>query len=262
MKYISLSSGSCGNCHYISNGDTKLIVDAGLSGKKAIEHLNFHNETLENLNGILVTHEHYDHIQGVGILSRKFDAPIYATQKTWEQMHKHVGKIKDHHIKIFSKGETMGINTIEVGTFGISHDAVDPVGYTFVSGGQKISVVTDIGQVTDNVFDSIKGSDIAVIESNYDPQMLNYCGYPYSLKQRIRSEVGHLSNEEAGYLAAALVKTGTKKLLLAHLSKESNMPQLAYQTVARILTEQGYTSANVSLDVMLRGKVSKEYSIK
>lgn len=262
MKYISLSSGSCGNCHYISNQDTKLIVDAGLSGKKAIEHLAHHNETLEGLNGIFVTHEHFDHIQGVGILSRKFDAPIYATKKTWEEMHKHIGKIKDHHIGMFVAGDTLGINSIEIGTFSISHDAVDPVGYTFKSKEQKIAVVTDIGQVTDQVYNSIKGADIAVIESNYDPQMLNYCSYPYSLKQRIRSETGHLSNEEAGYLAAALVKSGTRKLLLAHLSKESNMPQIAFQTVAGILAQQGFTPEDVSLDVMLRGKVSKEYSIK
>ena len=262
MKYISLSSGSCGNCHYIENSDTKIVIDAGISGKKAVENLSSHNKNMDGLNAILVTHEHFDHIQAVGILSRKFDAPIYATEKTWESMRHHIGKIKDSNIRVFKRGEQLGIGSIEVGTFEISHDAVEPVGYTLTNNNQKISIVTDLGFVSDEVFKHISGSDIAVIESNYDPQMLNYCSYPYVLKQRIRSDAGHLSNEEAGYLAAALVRQGTKKLLLAHLSKESNMPQLAFQTVAGILTDQGITPKDVSMDVMLRGKVSKIYSIE
>ena len=262
MKYISLSSGSCGNCHYITGRDTKIVIDAGISGKRAIEHLAMHGQSMDGLDAILVTHEHIDHIQAVGILSRKFNTPVYATEKTWEHMKKHVGKIKEENIRVFRRGETLGIKNIEVGTFEISHDAVEPVGYTLTQGNQKISVVTDIGHVSDEVFRNIKGSDIAVIESNYDPHMLNYCSYPYPLKQRIRSETGHLSNEEAGYLGAALIKSGTRKLLLAHLSKESNLPQLAFQTVASILSQQDIGPEDAGLDVMLRGRVSKIYSIE
>lgn len=262
MKYISLSSGSCGNCHYIANDDTKIIIDAGISGKRAIENLAMHGQNLDGLSAILVTHEHIDHIQAVGILSRKFNTPIYATEKTWESMKHLIGKVKDENIRVFERGKKLGINNIEVGTFEISHDAIEPTGYTLSHNNKKISVVTDIGFVSDEVFNNIKGSDIAVIESNYDPEMLDYCSYPYVLKRRIRSQEGHLSNEEAGYLGAALVKSGTKKLLLAHLSKESNLPQLAFQTVARILTEQNIRPEDVSMDVMLRGKVSKIYSIE
>lgn len=262
MKYISLSSGSCGNCHYVENNDTKIVIDAGISGKKAVEHLAAHNKNMDGLNAILVTHEHFDHIQAVGVLSRKFDTPIYATEKTWINMRHHIGKIKDSNIRVFKRGDVLEVGSIEVGTFSVSHDAAEPAGYTLKNNNQKIAVVTDLGFVSDEVFKNISGSDIAVIESNYDPNMLNYCSYPYVLKQRIRSEAGHLSNEESGYLAAALVRTGTKKILLAHLSKESNMPQLAFQTVGEILTDQGMGPKDVSMDVMLRGKVSKIYSIE
>ncbi|MDO5094917.1 MAG: MBL fold metallo-hydrolase [Peptostreptococcaceae bacterium] len=262
MKYISLSSGSCGNSHYIEGKDTKLIVDAGISGRKIVEHLAVHNRDLCGLDAILVTHEHFDHIQAVGILSRKFDAPIYATEKTWEQMKKYLGKIADKNIVIFEKGETLEIGSMEVDTFAISHDAADPVGYAFRQNNKKLAIVTDLGIITDEVFQKIKGADIAVVESNYDDEMLSFCSYSYQLKQRIRSEVGHLSNSEAGYLGTALVKSGTKKLLLAHLSKESNLPQLAFQTVGTILTAQGLGPKDVGLDVMLRGKVSRMYSIE
>lgn len=262
MKYISLSSGSCGNSHYIEGSDAKVIVDAGISGKKIEEHLAMHGKDLGGLNAILVTHEHRDHIHAVGVLSRKYDVPIYATRKTWEQMCDVLGKIPDKNIIVFEKGETLGIGSLEVDTFGISHDAADPVGYSFRQNDRKLAIVTDLGMVTEEVFETIKGADIAVIESNYDEHMLSYCNYAHHLKKRIRSDVGHLSNSEAGYLGTALVKTGTKKILLAHLSKESNLPQIAFQTVGTILTEQGLGPKDVGLDVMLRGKVSRMYSIE
>lgn len=262
MKYISLSSGSCGNSHYIECGDTKLIVDAGISGRKITEHLGMHGKDLCRLNAILVTHEHMDHIHAVGILSRKFDAPIYATEKTWEQMEKYVGRVPEKNIRIIRSGEAFEVGSLVAKSFSINHDAADPVGYTLHDGKRKIAIVTDLGMVTEEVFNKIKGADIAVVESNYDDEMLSYCSYTYQLKQRIRSEVGHLSNTEAGYLGIALVRSGTKKILLAHLSKESNLPQIAHQTVGTILTAQGIGPKDVGLDVMMRGKVSREYVIE
>ena len=237
MNYISLSSGSCGN-------------------------LAVHGKDLSGLNAIMVTHEHTDHIRAVGILSRKFDAPVYATEKTWIQMEASLGKIAGKNIRVFEGGARLDIGSIEVNSFPISHDAADPVGYVFSQDRKKIAIVTDIGVMTDEVFQKIKGSDIAVIESNYDEDMLSFCGYPPTLKRRIRSEYGHLSNAEAGHLGIALVRSGTKNLLLAHLSKESNMPQLAFQTVGAILTSHGITPEDVGLDVIHRGKVSRLYNIK
>lgn len=262
MNYISLSSGSCGNCHYIEDAHTKIIVDAGISGKKIIDHLAIHERDLNGLDAIMVTHEHLDHIKAVGVLSRKYDAPVYATEKTWEQMAPTIGKIKEHHIRLVEKGTPLSIKSIEVDSFSVSHDAADPVGYTFAQDNQKIAIVTDTGCITEEVFRKIQGADIAVIESNYDDEMLSYCGYPIHLKQRIRSSTGHLSNEDAGALSSRLVRSGTKKLLLAHLSKDSNMPQLAFQTVGVRLTAEGITPKDASLDVMHRGRVSRLYRIK
>ena len=262
MNYISLSSGSCGNCHYLEGDNTKIIVDAGISGKRIIENLNVHGKNLTGLNAIMVTHEHTDHIHAVGILSRKFDAPVYATEKTWEQMESTLGKIASNNIKILHKGELVQIGSVTIDSFSISHDAADPVGYSFVEARKKIAIVTDTGLITKEMFEKIKGADIAVIESNYDEEMLSFCGYSPSLKQRIRSDYGHLSNSEAGYLGIALVKTGTKNLLLAHLSRESNLPQLAFQTVGSILTSHGFSPKDVGLDVIHRGKVSRLYSIE
>ncbi len=262
MNYISLSSGSCGNSHYIEDKDTKVLVDAGLSGKRIIDHLGLHGKGLQGLNAILVTHEHIDHIQGVGIISRKFDAPIYATEKTWQAMETQIGSIAEKNIRVIKSDERFAIDSVEVESFSVSHDAEDPVGYTIRNGRQRIAIATDLGVVTEDVFQKIQGSDLAVIESNYDEHLLAMCSYTPQLKRRIRSEFGHLSNAEAGYLALALVKSGTQKLLLAHLSKESNLPQVAFQTVGSILTEHGYGPENVGLDVILRGKVSRMYSIK
>ena len=262
MKYISLSSGSCGNSHYVETGKTKILVDAGISGKKIIENLNEHEKNLKDLNAILVTHEHTDHIQSVGVISRKYDVPIYTTEKTWEEIKNHIGNIKEKNIIILDKNKKIAIGDIEIDSFQTVHDAVDSVGYTLNNGKKKISIVTDLGVVTQEVFEKIKGSDIAIIESNYDDEMLSFCSYSPSLKKRIRSEVGHLSNNEAAYLAIALVKTGTSKILLGHLSKESNLPQLAFQTVGTILTSHKMGPKDVSLDVLLRGRVSKMYSIR
>lgn len=262
MKYISLSSGSCGNSHFIETNKTKILVDAGISGKKIIDNLNEHEKDLNNLNAILVTHEHTDHIKSVGVISRKFDVPIYATEKTWEEIQYLIGNIKEKNIVVIEKNKKIGIGDLEIDSFKTNHDAVDSVGFTLNNGKKKISIVTDLGVVTQEVFEKIKGSDIAVIESNYDDDMLSFCSYAPSLKKRIRSELGHLSNNEAAYLAIALVKSGTGKILLGHLSKESNLPQLAFQTVGEILTSHKMGPKDVSLDVLLRGKVSKMYSIR
>lgn len=262
MKYISVSSGSCGNCSYIESKQSKIIVDAGISGKKVIENLSMHDKDLNNLNAILVTHEHMDHIKSVGILSRKFDVPIYATEGTWNSMKDIIGNISDKNIFVIEKEKKYVIGDLEIDSFSTMHDAADSVGFLINSGKKKVSIVTDLGAVTQNVFDKVKGSDVVVVESNYDDEMLSFCSYSPSLKKRIRSDFGHLSNSEAGYLSIALVKTGTKKILLGHLSKESNIPELAFQTVGQILTSHDIGPSDVSLDVLLRGKVSKMYTIK
>ncbi|MGL5440462.1 MAG: MBL fold metallo-hydrolase [Filifactoraceae bacterium] len=261
MKYISVSSGSSGNCHFVKSGSTCLIIDAGISGKRIEDGLSFHDENLKKVNGIFVTHEHIDHIQGVGVISRKYDIPIYATEGTWENMVKTIGKIASHNIKEIKAGKKVDIDEVRIEAFRTSHDAKDSCGFTVTNGKKILAIATDLGYVSDEVFKAIEGANMAVVESNYDPEMLKFSSYPVNLKTRIRSEVGHLSNMECAFLSCALAKAGTERILLAHLSKENNMPLLAYQTVEEVLKSHGITGSDVGLDVLRRDKVSNVYSV-
>ncbi|WXR62782.1 MBL fold metallo-hydrolase [Peptostreptococcaceae bacterium AGR-M142] len=262
FKYASISSGSCGNCHYINYKDTSLLVDSGLSGKKTQENLNSLNIDPKSINAILITHEHKDHIKGAGILSRRFDLPIYANEKTWSAMEKDLGKINDKNIKIINKNNKFNIEDIEIKSFEINHDAIDPVGYTFFNGKDKIGFITDVGLITDHVKENILGSKLVVLESNHDEEMLKIGPYPYYLKKRVLSKLGHLSNTQAGNFAAELVKAGAKNILLAHLSGENNFPALAFETVKQILFEKGIkVNEDFSMAVLKRQESSCLYEI-
>ena len=262
IRYISVASGSSGNCHYIEKSKTKILVDAGLSGKKIEEHLRQHHVDLATLGGIMVTHEHSDHIKGVGIISRRYDVPVFATLKTWESMENCLGKIKPENKRVFTPYESFSIGDIEINPFSTSHDAVDSCGFAISDGKNKLSIATDLGCVTDKVMEYISHSELVILESNHDEQMLKMGSYPYYLKQRVLSEFGHLSNADAGDVAAKLAKLGTKAVLLAHLSQENNMPVLAYQTVASIMEEQGvYANKDMDLMVLERSRVSDIFII-
>lgn len=262
MKYISVASGSSGNCHYIEKGSTKILVDAGISGKKIENGLKEHMIDLHGLSGIMVTHEHTDHIKSIGVLSRRYDVPIYGTEKTWNAMENSIGKIKEHNKRVFLSGEDIFIGDIHVKSFPTSHDAVDPSGFSFSDTKGKISIATDLGCFTQDTKNALKDSDILVLESNHDIEMLKMGSYPYYLKKRVLSSYGHLSNVDAGNLAKDLVKSGTKSVLLAHLSRENNMPMIAYQTVSSILQEDGICSKNdLNLMVLSREFVSDIYTL-
>ena len=260
IRYISVASGSSGNCHYIEKSKTKILVDAGLSGKKIAEHLKEHCVEVDTLQGIIVTHEHIDHIKGAGIISRRFDVPIYATEKTWDSMEKSLGKIKPENKRVFTPYEKFSIGDIEINPFSTSHDAVDSCGFSLSDGKNKLSIATDLGYVTEEVIQYLSNSELVVLESNHDVEMLKVGSYPYYLKQRVLSDVGHLSNVAAGDIATRLVKLGTKAILLAHLSQENNLPILAYQTVASIMEQDGiYANKDVDLLVLERNHVSDNF---
>ena len=262
MRYISVASGSSGNCHYIEKGNTKVLIDAGISGKKIENGLKEHMIDLAGLNGILVTHEHTDHIKSIGVISRRYDVPIYGTEKTWDSMENSIGKIKEHNKRVFLSSEDIFIGDICVKSFPTSHDAVDPSGFTFRDSKGKISIATDLGYITDEARAALIGSDIVVLESNHDIEMLKMGSYPYYLKKRVLSEYGHLSNVDAGNLAKDLIKTGTKSILLAHLSRENNMPMIARQTVSSILESEGICSKkDLNLTVLSREFVSDIYTL-
>lgn len=263
LKYCSVGSGSSGNCHYVSYKNTNILVDAGLSGKRITNGLNDIDVDMNTVKGIFITHEHSDHIKGAGIISRKFDIPIFANVKTWCAMKDKLGDIKDHNMKVFENDKSYSLGDIIVRPFSIEHDSADAVGYNFYTGNNdKISIATDIGCITDNIRRHLYKSKLVVLESNYDPNMLMMGSYPYSLKRRVMSEEGHLSNEDAAKFCIELVNQGTERILLAHLSKENNFPELAYETSKGILAQNDIiVGQDVKLDVLLREEVSDVYSL-
>lgn len=240
MKFCSLYSGSSGNSIFIASDNAKVLIDAGLAGKKIDDALKHIGEGSSSIDGIFITHEHIDHIKGVGVLSRKYDIPIYANDNTWAVMEKNIGKIKEHNIRIMDRRSSITINDLEIRSFNIPHDAIAPVGYTVSYAGKNASVVTDFGVFTEEIRDNIIDSDIILLESNHDVNMLRMGPYPYKLKLRVLGENGHLSNEDCGSAIVSLLKNDKKKqIVLGHLSGTNNHPDLAYQTVVDVLSANG-----------------------
>lgn len=240
MKFCSLYSGSSGNSIFIASDNAKVLIDAGLAGKKIDDALKHIGEESSSIDGIFITHEHIDHIKGVGVLSRKYDIPIYANDNTWAVMEKNIGKIKEHNIRIMDRRSSITINDLEIRSFNIPHDAIAPVGYTVSYAGKNASVVTDFGVFTEEIRDNIIDSDIILLESNHDVNMLRMGPYPYKLKLRVLGENGHLSNEDCGSAIVSLLKNDKKKqIVLGHLSGINNHPDLAYQTVVDVLSANG-----------------------
>ncbi len=263
IKFCSLFSGSSGNAIFLGSDKTKLLIDAGLSAKKIIEALCSIGENPAGLSAILVTHEHSDHIKGVGILSRKFDLPIYANPATWRHMEALIGPVSPANMKFFETGEEFDIGDVCIRPFSTPHDAADPVGFNFFVGNKKITTVTDIGHVTRTLLEYIEGSHLLLLESNHDIEMLKVGRYPWYLKRRIMSDLGHLSNDMAGKTIAYLAGKGTRNFLIGHLSKENNFPDLAYQTVCNELHAKGICAGkDVMLEVALRDRVGSVIEMK
>jgi len=262
FKYCSIASGSSGNCHYIETEEKKILIDAGLSGKKIQEGLTSIEVDPKTLDAIFVTHEHSDHIKGVGILSRRFDLPIYANEGTWEAMRDGLGKIKEENIKIFKTNEYMQLGDLKIHPFDIYHDAKEPVGYSLYFKDKKVSVVTDTGHICDNIKTSVKDSNLFVIESNHDVNMLRMGSYPWLLKKRVESDFGHLSNETAGHFIAELCNKKNEIVLLGHLSRENNFPELAMKTVENILLEnQIIKGKDIQLEMANRDTPTKVFEL-
>lgn len=232
MKLHPLKSGSKGNACLVYTDDTKILVDCGISGKAVKTAMSEIGLCPEQLSGIVVTHEHNDHIKGIGVMMRRYHVPVYANSMTWSAiMTNDLGKLNNENIKIFEGIEPFSIGDVGIKPFEIPHDAAFPVGYCFDDGQTKAAVATDIGMLTEDIFREIGGAKTVLLESNHDLGMLETSSYPYYLKQRIRGKLGHLSNEDAAKATEFLVKMGAEKIILGHLSEENNFPQLAYETV-------------------------------
>ena len=261
LTFCPLFSGSSGNAIYVSAGDTRLLIDAGMPGKAIENALRAIDVLPETLSGICVTHEHTDHTKGVGILSRKYHVPVYANQRTFEAMAKTVGEIPKWDRRYFETGEDFYIGDLALHPFPISHDAAEPVGYRMYAGGASVAVATDMGKMTKQIFNALSGTQVMVLESNYDPELLmQNPHYSLYLKQRIRSTHGHLSNEDSARCLLALYETGLQHVLLGHLSAENNTPELALSTAVERLSREGVAvNEEITVDIAWRDRVSRMF---
>ena len=219
FNFCSLYSGSSGNSLFVETQNTKLLIDAGVSSKKIETALNDINIDPSTLDGILVTHEHIDHVQGLGTLSKKFDLPVFVNQETLDAMPKQKDKISENNIKTFKISDKFDIGDLEIKPFSIPHDAANPCGFNIWKDNKKISIATDIGHMTNPILKSLEESLFIMLEANYDPEVLRFSPYPFTLKSRIAGPTGHLPNEIAGKTISHLLKSGLKNAMLGHLSK-------------------------------------------
>ena len=256
FNFYSLYSGSSGNCLLVQTSNTKILIDAGESGKKISSALSSLDIEPSSIDAILVTHEHSDHIKGLGIFSKKYDIPVFANSKTWDCIVKQTDKIDEKNINKFTIEENFEIGDLKIHPFKIPHDAANPCGFNIVHNNKKLSIATDIGHITSNIAHKLEDSSFVLLESNYDPEILKCSSYPYLLKQRIAGPNGHLPNLEAAKTISFLMNSGLKEVMLGHLSKENNFPELAYKTVVNELIDNQKDCSKIKISVASRSNPS------
>lgn len=233
MRLYSIASGSSGNCIYIGGEQAHILVDAGISNKRIEAGLNEIGLSGSDINAICITHEHSDHIKAIGVISRKYEIPIYATEGTIEAIKNDVtlGMFPHSLFRVISHDEDFEIGDVTIKPFSIYHDAADPVGYRFECGGKSVAVATDMGHYDDYTVERLKHLNAILIESNHDIRMLETGSYPYYLKRRILGDSGHMCNENCGRLLCDIIDEELKYVFLGHLSQENNYPDLALESV-------------------------------
>jgi len=261
FNFCSLYSGSSGNCLFLETATTKILIDSGVSCKKIETALSSLNIDPNNINAILVTHEHSDHIKGLSTVSKKYDIPVFATKETFENMPNQTLKLNEKNIKTFNIDNSFSIGDIKILPFSIPHDAANPCGFNISNGNKTISIATDIGHMNNSILKKLEESNFVLLESNYDTNVLKCCTYPFYLKSRIASSTGHLSNDIAAKTISYLSKNGLKSAMLGHLSKESNLPELAYQTTLNELLAENFDENNFNLNIANRDFPSKLINI-
>lgn len=265
MRFVSIASGSSGNCIYIGSDKTHILIDTGISGRRIEQGLNEIGIKGGELTGILLTHEHSDHVRGLGILARKYGVPVYSTRETLEAVKgmKSLGDYPKELLRPISQDVDFFLGDLEIKPFRIDHDAVNPVAYRVQNDRRSVAVATDLGHYSQYIVDHLQGLDVLLLESNHDVKMLEAGPYPYYLKRRILSDYGHLSNENAGRLLSCLLHDQLKHILLGHLSKENNYEELAYETVRLEIGESDtpYRASDFPITVAKRDAMSEIITI-
>ena len=263
LGFCPLASSSQGNSYLIKSEETVILLDAGISGKGLTDRMAELKMHQKNINGVVITHEHIDHIKGLGrILSFSDNNKLYCSKGTYDGIKEKHNNIPEEKVCLVAKGEVFTVGDIEVTAFEVSHDSAEPLAFSFKRNGKKISIVTDTGMVTPEIEEAIGDSDILIIESNHEENILLYGRYPYHVKRRILSDVGHLSNEVAGKCICKYIKTLSSKkipyVFLAHLSKENNTPLQAVLTVRNVLEESNiYVGKDLRMEVIKPNEMGK-----
>jgi len=260
MRFCSIASGSSGNCIYVGSEATHLLVDVGISCKRTEKGLKELGLTGRDVDGILITHEHADHIQGLGVIARKYEIPIYATAGTIGAVKacEGLGNVAPELFHEVKEDARFILKDLTINPMRISHDAAQPVAYRISYGKKKVAVCTDLGVYNDYTVECLKGVNALLLEANHDVNMLQAGPYPYYLKQRILGDRGHLSNENTGRLLCRILHDGLKAVLLGHLSKENNLPELAYESVRMEINmgENPYKAGDFDIRVARRSEIT------
>lgn len=265
LAICSLASGSSGNCYLVRTPSAAVLVDAGISARQVKLRLEAMGLSLDDISAVLITHEHADHVKSLEALAKKTRAAICMSRGTYGALD---FELDEDRLMLFSAGESFEIAGMDVRSFALSHDAAEPVSYSFGSGGRRLVIITDTGVVTEEIFEEAKDADILVLESNHDVNILRIGRYPWFLKQRIIGEKGHLSNDAAAEALADLLAeekdAGLERdriVLLAHLSKENNFPQMALTTVRNLLEERGLAGRRTRIETLSRTETSPLYIV-
>ena len=257
-----LYSSSSGNMFHIESNKTNILLDVGVSYKAINEGLKSIDKNISDISAVLITHEHIDHIKGLSLLCRKNNIPIYACGKTASFLKDMLKEknIPSDVIKV-NYGQPFKIKDLEITPFETSHDAICPCGYNIINGTDKLTYATDLGYVSDEVFEYLKFSDYIVLEANYDSAMLDFGKYPYPLKHRIKSSTGHLSNDDAAITVSKLVNIGKENFLFAHLSQNNNNPDVLLNTLESELLKNNILLSDINLDIASKSLSCEVYSV-